>query len=293
MVSNPMQRKVRNSFLLGILVMLVITLVIGAIVFFMVIKPRMDSQEEEVTYVKVYQLKTDVRSGDEITYNMVELVDLPSTSVPSDAINSLNTDSATIARVDLGRGAILSSGVIAADEQELDDSLRTVEYNMITLPTILEPGETVDVRITFANGQDLIILSKKRVEDIYGNTVLLNLTEGEILMMNSAIVEAYIMPTSNLYITKYTQAGDQTAATPTYVPTTEVQNLIAVNANITAEARQNFTNRFIPGMRDYYINPQINQYSEEARYNIETGIQEQIEAARSAREEYLSELEGY
>ena len=126
MVSNPMQRKVRNSFLLGILVMLVITLVIGAIVFFMVIKPRMDSQEEEVTYVKVYQLKTDVRSGDEITYNMVELVDLPSTSVPSDAINSLNTDSATIARVDLGRGAILSSGVIAADEQELDDSLRTV-----------------------------------------------------------------------------------------------------------------------------------------------------------------------
>ena len=121
MVSNPMQRKVRNSFLLGILVMLVITLVIGAIVFFVVIKPRMDSQEEEVTYVKVYQLKTDVRSGDEITYNMVELVDLPSTSVPSDAINSLNTDSATIARVDLGRGAILSSGVIAADEQELDD----------------------------------------------------------------------------------------------------------------------------------------------------------------------------
>ena len=131
------------------------------------------------------------------------------------------------------------------------------------------------------------------VEDIYGNTVLLNLTEGEILMMNSAIVEAYIMPTSNLYITKYTQAGDQTAATPTYVPTTEVQNLIAVNANITAEARQNFTNRFIPGMRDYYINPQVNQYSEEAKYNIETGIQEQIEAARSAREEYLSGLEGY
>ena len=33
MPSNPMQRKVRNSFILGILVMLGITLLIGTIVF--------------------------------------------------------------------------------------------------------------------------------------------------------------------------------------------------------------------------------------------------------------------
>ena len=43
MVANPMQRKVRNSFLLGILVMLIITILIGAIVFLLVIKPNLDN----------------------------------------------------------------------------------------------------------------------------------------------------------------------------------------------------------------------------------------------------------
>lgn len=295
MPSNPMQRKVRNSFLLGILVMLLVAILIGAIVFLLVIKPSMDKNKEEgeVLYAKVCQLKQSVKSGDEITQSMIQLVELPATSVPTDYIKSLNFDSATIARVDLGKGTVLSSGMIVEDEQELDNSLRSVEYNMITLPAMLEAGDTVDIRLSFSNGQDLIVLSKKKVQDIYGNTIILDLTEGEILTMNSAIVEAYIMPASNLYMTKYVQAGEQTAASPTYVPTQEVQNLMAQDINITQEAKTYLTNRYISGLREYYINPQVDQYAENRNYNVETGIQKQIEDAKKAREDYLSELNGY
>ena len=110
--------------------------------------------------------------------------------------------------------------------------------------------------------------------------------------MNSAIVEAYIMTTSNLYIARYTEPGMQEASKPTYVPTQEVQNLIASDPNISSEARTTLTNRYISGLRDGYINTQLEQYAEERKLNLETKVLEQIESARTARENYLSGLSG-
>ncbi len=50
-----------------------------------------------------------------------------------------------------------------------------------------------------------------------GNTVWLNLTEDEILNMSCAIVEAFQIPGSKLYATKYTEPGMQDAATPKHL----------------------------------------------------------------------------
>ena len=49
MPSNPMQRKVRNSFLLGVLVMLLIAALIGAAIYLLVIKPKVDKEKEEAS----------------------------------------------------------------------------------------------------------------------------------------------------------------------------------------------------------------------------------------------------
>jgi len=296
MPSNPMQRKVRNSYLFGILTMLLISIIIGVIVFLLVIKPEMDAKkaEEQIIYVEACRLTTDVNSGDEISAAVVQTVTVPQTEAPTDYITMIDlTEGTKIAKVDLTMGTVLSEGLIVNDESELDNSLRLIEYNMLTLPIAINIGDYIDIRLTFPNGQDLIVVSKKEVQDIRDNTVSLNLTESEILMMNSAIVEAYIMPSSNLYVVQYSDPGMQTAAIPTYVPTVEVQNLIKVDSNITSEARTYLESRFIPGLRDGYINTQINQYGDERLINIESGIQEQIEKAIQAREDYLTELSGY
>lgn len=291
MPSNPMQRKVRNSFLLGILTMLLLVILIGVIVFLLVLKPKMDKEKAEaaVEYVTVCKLTKNIKSGEEIPAGAIEKIDLPKANVPADAVT---TFSGGMAKVNLTAGTVLSKNLITEDESDLDESLRLVEYNMITLPITIEPGDTIDVRITFENGQDLIVLSKKVVQDIQENTILLNLTEGEILTMNSAIVEAYIMTTSNLYIARYTEPGMQEASKPTYVPTQEVQNLIASDPNISSEARTTLTNRYISGLRDGYINTQLEQYAEERKLNLETKVLEQIESARTARENYLSGMSG-
>lgn len=306
MVANPMQRKVRNSFLLGILVMLIIAILIGVIVFLLVIKPSIDKKKEAGMTIEVYRLKSgvSVESGDPITSNMVESVELSVKDNSTDFMPSkmatengkeidVPFDSGYKSKIDLLGGTVLTYSMLY-DEEETPDSLRYVEYNMITIPTTVDIGSYIDIRLRLPNSQDLIVISKKEVVNLYGQTVGLNLTEEEILILNSAIVESYIMISSELYMAEYVEPGMQEAATYTYSPTEEVVTLIQANPNIVAEIRNEIANKYYTsGTVRNPINAEIGQYASEADSNIQEGMQAQIEAARKAREDYLSELQGY
>ena len=115
-------------------------------------------------------------------------------------------------------------------------------------------------------------------------------------MLNSALVEAYIMaPSAELYVTKYVEPGIQETATSTYKPTQEVLALIEMDNNIVDQAKET--------LRTLYARDDVNNvrqnvdstrglYSENALNNIEMKMQEQVKAAQKAREDYLSELSG-
>ncbi len=307
MPSNPMQRKVRNSFFLGILVMLIITIIIGGLVFVTILKPKMDKEKGE-TIAYVYRLKAGVNisSGEEIIPSMVESVEIPVTTNLTDFILAKRQDqtgkivdigfmSGYTSKVDLKEGTILTKSMLNEGENEISNSLRYVEYNMITMPTTLDVGSFIDIRLRLPNGQDLIVVSKKEIANVYGQTIGLNLTEDEILILNSAIVERYIITASELYMTTYVEPGTQTAAKYTYMPTSEVIALMNMDENIVAEARAALASLYAKqGVTEIrgQINTIRNQYGE-AESNIEAGIQAQIEAAQKARKDYLSGLEGY
>ena len=308
---NPIKRKTRNAFLLGILTMLLVAIVAGVILFIVLIKPNMEETKkaEEQVVAYVYRLKTgiNVESGKEITSDMVESVEIPINTVATDFITAKvsndkgkTTDIPFVdgykAKVLLTEGTILTYSMLYEDEK-VTDSLRLMEYNMLTLPIALNVGDYVDVRLRLPNGQDLIVISKKEIKDIYGQTVSMNLKEEEILVLNSAIVEAYIMNGSaELYVAKYVEPGMQQAAVYTYMPTNEVITLINTDENIVSRARNELANLYIKegvmGVRGQ-VNNSLLQYSASSKENIEQGIAEQIEAAKKAREAYLSGLEGY
>ena len=239
MPSNPMQRKVRNSFFLGILVMLIITIIIGGLVFVTILKPKMDKEKGE-TIAYVYRLKAGVNisSGEEIIPSMVESVEIPVTTNLTDFILAKRQD---------------------------------------------QTGKIVD--IGFMSGYTSKV-------DLKEGTIL---TKNEILILNSAIVERYIITASELYMTTYVEPGTQTAAKYTYMPTSEVIALMNMDENIVAEARAALASLYAKqGVTEIrgQINTIRNQYGE-AESNIEAGIQAQIEAAQKARKDYLSGLEGY
>lgn len=90
MATNPMQRKARNSFLLGMLVMLLIAGAVIALLFMQLMQQTKKSKEEKGEMNKVYVLAQDVSSGQVITQDMLKQADIYSNSLPSNAIGDFS-----------------------------------------------------------------------------------------------------------------------------------------------------------------------------------------------------------
>ena len=200
-----------------------------------------------------------------------------------------------VAKINLSKNSIITTDQITKNKAITSD-VRYVEYNMLVLPTTVQEGDYVDIRLTLPNGQDLIVVSKKEIKSIQDETLGFEMSQDEILMMNSAMVEAYIMTASKFYVMKYVEPGIQQEATKTYIPTDGVLGLINVDPNIVGLARNNLQKRFndesTKGIRDW-INSDRTPYQEQELNNIESGIQQEIDKAKAARQKYLSGLAGY
>lgn len=294
MAVNPMQKKARNSFLLGMIITLIVCAIIGVILYIAVIGPENKASKEKGTATKAYALNRDVKSGQEITADMLSPINtysnlIPQNYIDSTILTSVESGKKVVAKVDLYKNTILIASTVTTEENTVTKDVRTMEYNMLTLPINLTIGDYVDIRITFPDGQDFIVIAKKEIKNIQGNTVTFDMSEADIVMLNSAIVESYIMKASNIYIAKYVEPGMQEKAANTYVPTAEVIRLIETDSNIVSTAKNELTSRFDANIRSQ-MNSTVNQYSEQGLTNVEEGIQKQIEDAKKAREEYLSSL---
>lgn len=294
MAVNPMQKKARNSFLLGMLVTFIICAIIIAIFYAVIIAPEKKKESERGKAVTAYALNTDVKSGQEITADMLTKVDTYQNLIPQNYIDmaqiaNVESGKKVIAKIDMYKNTLLTAASITVEGKEVTNDVRTMEYNMLALPINVNVGDYVDVRITFPNGQDFIVIAKKEIKNIQGETVTFDLTEEEILMLNSAVVESYIMTASNIYVAKYVEPGMQEKAAKTYTPTSEVYNLIKSDSNIVETAKTELISRFNADSRSE-MNSSVNQYSQNSLTNIETRMQKQIEDAKKAREEYLTGL---
>ena len=316
MGANPMQKKARNSFLLGVVITLIICLIIGGVFYFLFVSKNKQREEEEGVLTYVYRLNDNVKSGETISTAKVESILVTSKVVPEGAFSSRikrtnekgkeewidNPFPAVYkSKVDLKAGTVLSADLLYLEEPTADD-LRYIELNMLVLPTTVNIGSYIDIRLTLPSGQDLIVVSHKEVKTLLGDTLGLELTEEEILMIENAIVEAYIMPASKLHAIQYVEPGMQAAAIPTYVQNPAVHQLILENDNIVGEAKDKLAKRYKKGEDGYltpdgeirgWINSEVSKYSTERQENIEAGLKEEIENAKAAREAYLSGLTSY
>ena len=90
MATNPMQRKARNSFLLGMLVMLLIAGVIIAILLMQLMNKIQEEKENLANSVNAYVLNQDVKSGQVITSDMLTKTTVNKTLVPSNATSDIS-----------------------------------------------------------------------------------------------------------------------------------------------------------------------------------------------------------
>ena len=357
MAINPMQRKARNSFLLGMLLMLVIAGAVVALLIVQLKNYRDKELEEQRASVNIAVLNQDVKSGQVITADMLDTQTVNRNYIPENAIGDAatldnynlqdkegnmvttryNEDDDTselyitidnqehrleqeeetgnyfitrnnekeyielnsvpvVAKVDMSKNTILTRELVAKADNISSDDVRKQEYNMIVLPTQIETGDYIDIRLSLPSGQDYIVVSKKEVTipDVAGvpseDTIWVNLSEAEIIMLNNAIVEAYRIDGAKLYANIYTDPGMQTAAITTYTPSREVAELINDNPNIIDRAKSELSSRYNANQRNNVINQAIQNNAENGDENVSSAVEEEITTTKENRKDYLDGL---
>ena len=207
-----------------------------------------------------------------------------------------------VAKVDMKANTVITKDLISKSDNTVADDVRREEYNVFVLPMDLATGDYIDVRLMLPSGQNYIVVAKKEVTipNIAGadseDTVWLNLREDEILSISSAIVDAARINGAKLYVTKYTEAGMQKAATPTYVVSSETAALMNKDPNILDKAMKELKSRYenigSTEIRNNYINRAIDNAGEEGETNLKTNMEESITKSQENRKKYLDSLSG-
>ena len=301
MAMNPMQRKANNYLLIGILGTLLVTGAIIAVLFMQLNKLQTEKKAQEKSMKKVYVVSKDIASGQTVDMNNLKEINLTTSAIPSNALPISNITENTITKINLKSGTVITTDMVQESDNKITKDVRKQEYNMVILPTQIQSGDYIDIRLSLSNGVDYIVASKKRVEipTINGvdsaNSIVINMNETEIMVMSNAIIEAYIDKGSLLYATTYAEPGMQETVIPTYVPSGAVQNAINSNPNIEQEAKNELFARYNQNAatRTNVIEGTLAQYAQDRVDNIEAGVQEQITKAKEERQTYLESLGGY
>ena len=300
MAMNPMQRKANNYLLIGVLVTLLITGSIIVLLFMQLNKLQEEKKKQEASMKNVYVVLDTIKSGEVVTYDRLIQKSVPATVIPENVL-SVDLTEDVVAKIDLEPGTVITDNMVAENDQKTTDDLRKQEYNMVILPSQIQAGDYVDIRLRLSNGVDFIVASKKCVEIPnldgvpYGNSIIVKMNETETMAMSNAIIEAYIDSGSLLYATTYVEPGLQQTVIPTYVPSGAVQSAINSNPNIEQEAKNALFTRYNQnaGNRTNIIDGALAQYAQERVDNIEAGVQEEITKAKEERALYLESLGGY
>lgn len=208
-----------------------------------------------------------------------------------------------LARVDMNINTVITSKLVVQSSEIVTDDTRQEEYNMITLPVDLMTNDYVDIRFRTPDGQNFIVVSKAQVDvpmnadgTYVSDTIRVNLREDEILAMSSAMVEAYGIKGSELYVTKYVDPAMQEAALPTYTPNAAVTVQIQSDPNIVEVAREELASRYSDAAkkaRNDYLQQIINNMtSEEYQSNIQNETNTNVGNSINKRKQYLESL-GY
>ena len=302
MAMNPMQRRTRNSFLTGMLVTLIVMAIVVVILLSRINQLNEDKERLISLQKKYYVTAQDIKSGDEITQDSI-VEEVVQTSISKD--ENLTTSDfyevdddgnefqlEFVSKLDLPAGTIITKNMVSEVGNELTSDQRIQEYSMIALPSQLVDGDYIDIRFSLPSGVDFVVLSKKKVLQCNKDTIWLKMSEEEILTLNNAIVEAYQATGSKLYATTYIEAGLQESAVPTYPVNQAVMSMIERDPNIVLEARNALVNRYNTQAQGESRINQIDSAVVQDNSAIQSGVDAEITAMKSAREEFISQLEG-
>ena len=216
MMMGPTKKKI----MIAAIVSFVIPVVVGGIIFIDYKKDKEKEIEELKVQTEVdsrYVFARNMVVGEIITSDDILLSTVKKNSAPIDSYDeycSLEDFLGRRMRINAEENTLITSSMLTEEEDanpSIDERLQ--EFNMIVLPSDLQEGDFVDVRLTMGEGENYIVISGKEVKKVgkspTSNTIFLQLDEEEIIRMTAAILESYMTTGTKLYATKYVNPSEQ------------------------------------------------------------------------------------
>lgn len=192
--------------------------------------------EQEQIRTKVCVLKTDVFAGDIISADMLSESIIASDREDFIEVCGKEEMIGASMKINMSAGTVLTRDMVYKGE-DMEADKRIVELSNIYMPVQLNENDLVDVRISFPDGEDYIVVSKKRIYDLLyegeeRTGFTMRLDEKAMLRISSASVDMNDHEGTMLYAVKY--IGDhQTNSTEFYPVNEAVFSLTKWDPNVT------------------------------------------------------------
>lgn len=241
MLISRKKKKILVRLLCSLIGIMVAIGILGAVVFW-VFNGKGNTLKTAAEDMKlVWELKRDMLSGDVITRD-----DIISRYISEKIMSDITLDESDIVgkylKLHTKKGMVIAQNMVYEGEA-LSDDLRLHNYNYIILTDHIMAGDYIDIRISFQDGNDFIVLSKKKVleaslfnlEEDSVNSLWLQVTEEELLRLSSAVVDSYLNEGCYIYAIEYV-AETQKSAIVNYPVNDVVKKLIESDPNIIQRA---------------------------------------------------------
>ncbi|MER2006159.1 MAG: SAF domain-containing protein [Psychrobacillus sp.] len=186
-----------------------------------------------------YSVNLDVEKGELISEDMLTKVYVSEATHAEDIVLiphlTKEKEYVLYAKTDLMANTVLTKSMVY-EEENITHDVREAEYSFVEIPTNIDENKYIDLRIQFPSGEDYILLSKKKIKDLSGITLRLDVLEDEILSVSSAIVDAYL-ENAKIYAIPYLDEHMQDKAIETYPLKENVLALLKEDPNVVNKAK--------------------------------------------------------
>ena len=181
--------------------------------------------------------------------------------------------------VDVSAGVPIMTNMVT--DVSISADTREFEIAVAQLMTDQAENDFVDVRITYPNGEDYLVLSKKQVMGLKLDSCVFYsyLNEEEIIRLKSAIYDAYVMDGCTIYTTRYVESNLQEEATPNYLVKATNIDLINSDPNVLTKATDTLNLQARLGLEE-----RLSQVSQDQQ----NAMQENIDSENSVKNEIIA-----
>lgn len=220
-----------------------VLLVIASVITMFTLYKKTKAQEEQITIltqqiadmsredlVDVVVAKQPLKAGTMVDEKMLQLRKWDRGSLSPNMITDMSVLKDKLWKIDISTEGPITADMVAKEEYGPTDRLQLVIVDAVT-PSLQE-GDYVDLRMITPYGVNYVVMSKKRINNIYDSGIEVVMSEAELMVYSGLLIDQYMNPGTMVYTSKYLDPTLQKSTYTMYVPPQDILDYMEVNANM-------------------------------------------------------------